>query len=64
MVKSRFLMDCWQIGRMYAIVMMSEIVGTDIHEMKCLHGSYLEFANNVIAYSHLFRILALQFVHW
>ena len=33
-VKSWFLMDFWQIQRIYALVMMSETVGIDIHEIE------------------------------
>ena len=37
-VKSLFLMDFWQIQRIYAIVMMSETVGIDIHEIEWQPG--------------------------
>ena len=33
-VKSWFLTYFWQIRRIYAIVMMSEMVGIDIHEIE------------------------------
>ena len=39
-VKSWFLTDFWQIQRIYAIVMMSEMVGIDIHEIEMLTTNF------------------------